>query len=156
MKTTLTAETPDTQTETPESVAALAELNTAHAALLEQNSQLTTQLADAATQIAGLKSERDTFSTSLETTGAQLKEVTSWVVESIKNMGVALNTAVVTEGDTAVLMAEYGRVSALYQSKFKVGGSSAVTPPSTEEPEKPKAAVNNLFVLAAARAATSR
>lgn len=167
MKTTL--ETPETAL-TAEQIAANAAAAEAALQMEASEAAITTEalatltaehgaaLSAANTQIAGLTSERDAATTALTAAQAQVSQLMVFVTDSIKSMAVALNTQAVTEGDTATVLAEHARISAAYQSKFKIGGSSAVTPaPTAEAPAPVKAtAQQNLFSLAAARAATSR
>lgn len=108
---------------------------------------LTAQVAALNVQVAALTTAAATATASADAHKASADAMLVIVRNSIKTMAIGLQEDVKAEDlDATQALAEHGRLSALFKTKFKVGGVAATN--TVEEPKPPKASVDPLYLYA--------
>lgn len=108
---------------------------------------LTAQVKDLSVQLSALTSASAAATASADAHKVAADSMLTIVRNSIKTMAIGLQDEVKADTlDFTQALAEHGRLSALFKSKFKVGGVAATN--TVEEPKPTKAAVDPLYLYA--------
>lgn len=142
---TLDDQTTDEQAGGPESTETKADEAPAEPA--DPTVALNAQIADLNVQVSALTAAAATATTALEGMKANSDSLLAIVRNNIKTMAIGLGQDVKADTlDADQALAEHGRLSALFKSKFKVGGVAATN--TVEEPKPAKAEVDPLYLYA--------